>query len=106
MCREGIWISLGFFEDIFVPEYSLQQPSKFDTAEGLWFWEYSQDGGNDDSHQMYMEEGSEVRLRVKDVKLNTVPTVKQLRAQGTIPTQLIFCYYLDQSTDKQIKVLL
>lgn len=77
MCldRDGIWVSLGFFEDIFVPEYSLQQPSRFDAAEGAWFWEW-------EGNKMYMDEGAELRLRVKDVKLKPVPTVKQLNAQG------------------------
>ena len=74
-CREGIWVSLGFFEDIFVPEYNLQSPSQFESQDGVWVWTW-------DEHRLYMDEGSEVRLRVKDVKLNPVPTIKQLRAKG------------------------
>jgi hypothetical protein len=43
-------VGLDFFEDAVVPDYALQDPSLFDTAEGVWKWTYD---GND----MYMDAG-------------------------------------------------
>ncbi len=71
--RTGIKITLGFFEDILVPEYALQDPSFFDDSEKLWVWKFD---GND----MYMDLQEEVRFRVHSVKFNSIPTPAQLQA--------------------------
>jgi hypothetical protein len=38
--REGLRVSLGFFNDVLIPDYALQQPSLFHEEEGLWVWKY------------------------------------------------------------------
>lgn len=56
---EGIFLSLDFFDDIFIPGNRLQTNSKFDEREQLWFWEYENEEGK---HPLYMELG-EVQWR-------------------------------------------
>lgn len=34
--REGIFVTLGFFDDIFIPKDELQHPSRFEEAEQAW----------------------------------------------------------------------
>lgn len=70
-----MWVSLGFFDDVFVPGHALQQPSEFDEAEKLWAWKFEKE-------TLFMELSEPVRLRVTDVKFNPVPTPSQLKAQG------------------------
>jgi len=61
--REGVQVSLGFFDDIFIPNEYLQQKSKFVEAEQLWVWEYITDDG---THELFMDINEEVRFRVID----------------------------------------
>ena len=68
-------MSLGFFEDVFVPSYSLQQPAEFLEADKAWRWAI-EDG------ELITSAGDPVRLRVVDVKFSTVPTPAQLKQRG------------------------
>jgi len=74
-CRKGVWVSLGFFEDVFVPSYSLQQPTEFTEADREWRWRI-EDG------ELVTAPGDSVRLRIVDVKFRTVPTPAQLKQRG------------------------
>lgn len=65
-------VSLGFFEDIYVPEHALQDPSLFDDNEKLWMWKF-------DDNDMYMDLQEEVRFRVDSVKFLPLPTPLQLQ---------------------------
>ena len=38
--KEGVHVSLEFFDDILIPAESLQHPSRFDETESVWVWEY------------------------------------------------------------------
>ncbi|KAF7653258.1 hypothetical protein LDENG_00085530 [Lucifuga dentata] len=70
--QEGVYVTMGFFDDILIPPESLQQPAKFDEAEQVWLWEYETDGG---AHDLYMDQGEEIRFRVMDeVFVDTSPT--------------------------------
>jgi len=45
VCRHGITVSLGFTEDVFIPERYMQTPgSMYDATQRSWFWKY--DGGD------------------------------------------------------------
>jgi DNA-directed RNA polymerase III subunit RPC8 len=35
---EGIQVTLGFFQDIFIPAYWMLRPSKYEEKSGLWVW--------------------------------------------------------------------
>ena len=60
--KEGVTISLGFFDDIIVPPEALQHPCRFDESDQVWVWEYPTEEG--DHHDLYMDPGEEVRFRV------------------------------------------
>ena len=76
-------MTLEFFEDIFIPDYSLQQPSEFDAAEKQWCWRV-------DDGELFTAVGDPVRLRVVDVKFRTIATPAQLKLKGK-PILYIFC---------------
>jgi len=44
---DGVVVSLGFFDDIFVPQSCLQEPSMYESEQKVWFWDF-------DGQQMYM----------------------------------------------------
>ncbi|CAJ0581301.1 unnamed protein product, partial [Mesorhabditis spiculigera] len=68
----GITLSVGFFEDIFIPMHKLPCPNGFEKTEQTWYWAYGQEEGEPPTKLM-MEAGSTVRFRVvenifKDVR--------------------------------------
>lgn len=42
--KDGIKISLEFFDDIIVPSTHLQNPSVFNSSSNLWIWKYETEG--------------------------------------------------------------
>lgn len=60
--KDGVHVSLEFFDDILIPAVSLQHPSRFDETESVWVWEYPLEDGN--SHDMFMDPGENVRFRI------------------------------------------
>ena len=81
-------MTLGFFEDIFIPEIYLQAPHRFDTQENCWVWEY-QDGP--DTHNLYMDEREEIRFRVVKVEFKDVAKrkVESSEADEQLPMKII-----------------
>ncbi|GIL79729.1 hypothetical protein Vretimale_12372 [Volvox reticuliferus] len=69
--REGLRVSLDFFEDVLIPEHALQDPSFYDESERLWVWKFD---GND----MYMDLKEIIRFRVQSIKFSAPPTPLQL----------------------------
>lgn len=53
--KDGIKLSLGFFDDITIPGALLQHPSEY-TSNGLWKWTYEEAGV-----EFYYKIGEEVR---------------------------------------------
>jgi DNA-directed RNA polymerase III subunit RPC8 len=98
--REGLQISLGFFQDITVPEYCLQEPSHFDSNEALWYWKF-------DGNEMWMDLEERVQFRVQSVKFQSVPKPGHLQARTAGIHQrtsgsykyctLILCRWLQES---------
>jgi len=64
--REGVYLSLGFFDDILIPSEALQHPHRFDESDQVWVWEYpaEDDDGQPTSHDLFMDPGEEIRFRV------------------------------------------
>lgn len=48
---EGIQVSLGFFEDIFIPAYWMLRPSVFEEKTGLWVWTPKYDDDEEEEEQ-------------------------------------------------------
>lgn len=63
--RDGVIVTLGFFDDIFIPKDELQHPSRFEETEQAWIWEYPIDDGQS-KHDLYMDVGETVKFRVID----------------------------------------
>jgi DNA-directed RNA polymerase subunit E'/Rpb7 len=56
---EGIQVSLGFFQDIFIPAYWMLRPSHYDAKIGLWVWtpKYDEEEDDDEEEDGVKEEG-------------------------------------------------
>ncbi|KAG8227184.1 hypothetical protein J437_LFUL003390 [Ladona fulva] len=91
--REGVVVTLGFFEDILIPPLSLQYPSRFDEVEQVWVWEYQTDGGAEDGsqdeggkHNLFMDPGESIRFRVtSETFSDTTPGLPDVSLDGTTP---------------------
>lgn len=87
--EDGVRVSLGFFDDIFIPAYWMLRPSQYDAESGLWVWtpNYGDDGGGEEEEEeqrFEMEIGAEVRFRVKSLNFTRVTnTVKGVQATTT-----------------------
>ncbi len=56
--KDGVFVTLSFFEDIFIPVSNLQNSSKFDENEQLFIWQYNT---GDQTHDLYMDIGEPIR---------------------------------------------
>ena len=64
--KTGLYVDIGFFSDIFVPEHLMQEPSVFDEDEQLWVWMY-------EDAKMFMDLEEPVRIRVQGIKFPDQP---------------------------------
>jgi len=85
--EEGIRISLGFFEDIFVPAHWMLRPSQYQASNGLWVWTPDYGEGDEDGAEEYryeMDIGSEIRFKVKAINFTRITnTAKGVQATTT-----------------------
>eukprot|EP01094_Clydonella_sp_ATCC50884_P001879 TRINITY_DN11423_c0_g1_i1.p2 TRINITY_DN11423_c0_g1~~TRINITY_DN11423_c0_g1_i1.p2 ORF type:complete len:210 (-),score=25.76 TRINITY_DN11423_c0_g1_i1:178-807(-) len=58
---DGLYVSLGFFDDVQIPPSCLPSPSRFDEEEKCWVWEWN---GND----MWLDHGQEIQFRVFSIE--------------------------------------
>lgn len=78
-CDEtGLFLSLGFFSDVHIPHYNLQEPSEFNKEEQLWVWKYNAD-------DIFMEIDDMIRFRVASIKYPPLP-VEQEKGAGAFAT--------------------
>ena len=56
---EGIQVSCGFFQEIFVPAYWMLRPSQYEVKTGLWVWtpDYSDDAEDEEKQKNGQENG-------------------------------------------------
>lgn len=59
--KEGLNISLGFFDSIIVPPQHLNEPSNFNETDQTWTWSFEDES---DTHVLRLEIGEQVRFRV------------------------------------------
>eukprot|EP00667_Euglena_gracilis_P021293 EG_transcript_23264 len=67
--QSGIQLSLGFFSEIRVPPHLMQQPSRFDEAQGLWVWCTEDEAGA--QLELFIDLGAEVLFQVVEVQIDT-----------------------------------
>jgi DNA-directed RNA polymerase III subunit RPC8 len=56
--KEGIHVTMTFFDDILIPINNLQKPTRFDEREQLYIWQYDNGESN---HDLYIDIGEEIR---------------------------------------------
>eukprot|EP00270_Netrium_digitus_P021937 TRINITY_DN9649_c0_g3_i1.p1 TRINITY_DN9649_c0_g3~~TRINITY_DN9649_c0_g3_i1.p1 ORF type:complete len:203 (-),score=56.58 TRINITY_DN9649_c0_g3_i1:217-783(-) len=78
----GVYVTLGFFWDIHIPEHLLQIPSYFDEQEKVWIWKFNE-------NEMFMDLQEEVRFRVAAVKYPPLPLEQEKGAKPFAPMQLV-----------------
>lgn len=59
--KEGLIISLGFFDSIVIPPQQLNEPCNFNEVDQTWTWNFEDDG---QTHVLRLEIGEQVRFRV------------------------------------------
>jgi DNA-directed RNA polymerase III subunit RPC8 len=57
--KDGVRVSLEFFDDILIPASQLQNPSAFNPSTNLWVWKYDTDG--DSTNEFPLTIGEEVK---------------------------------------------
>jgi len=65
---KGIRVSLGFFEDVLIPENEMPHPSVFDEENEIWIWKYE---GSDT--ELYLARGDRIRLRIRELEFGEPP---------------------------------
>lgn len=67
---EGIKVTLGFFDEIFIPASLLQQPCSFDRSERVWIWNY-------EGNSLFLDVNETIRVRVLSELFLDVPPVEK-----------------------------
>ncbi|ULT89730.1 hypothetical protein L5515_008111 [Caenorhabditis briggsae] len=97
--RQGLTLSVEFFEDIFVPAEKLPEPHVFEEDGQVWYWEYAQEDGEPPA-KLYMDPGKIVRFRTtelifKDLKPELSQeerkTEKSMEIKGTMASTGLGC---------------
>lgn len=60
--KEGLSVSLGFFDSITIPPQQLCEPAKFNETDQSWTWHYVDE--EDKKHDLLLEVGDQIRFRV------------------------------------------
>lgn len=80
-------MTLGFFDDIFIPKDELQHPSRFEEAEQAWVWEYPVEDGEQDKHDLFMDVGETIKFRVIGEEFVESEPTGPPDAESTTPNQ-------------------
>ena len=71
--KEGVHVTLEFFDDILIPADCLQHPARYDDNESVWIWEYPLEEG--EHKDFFMDPGEKIRFRVcSESFVDTGPT--------------------------------
>lgn len=96
--RQGLTLSIEFFEDIFVPAEKLPEPHVFEEDGQVWYWEYAQE--DEPPARLYMDPGKIVRFRTtelifKDLKpdlsMEERKLEKSMEIKGTMASNGLGC---------------
>lgn len=82
---DGLRLSLGFFDDIYIPSHLLPSPSKYDPdpdgKHGTWIWEH-------DGVEFPMDGSDEIRFQVHSVNYPAIP-IEQLKGSKPFAPMVI-----------------
>ncbi|KAG0723017.1 DNA-directed RNA polymerase III subunit RPC8 [Chionoecetes opilio] len=75
---DGMQVSLGFYDDVYVRKDSMMPNSHFDETDQTWVWDYQTD---DDTHHLFMDVGGRIRFKVvAEQFVDTTPAGPNLAA--------------------------
>ena len=81
--KEGVHVSLEFFDDILIPADSLQHSARYDDNESVWIWEYPLEEG--DHHDLFMDPGEKIRFRISaESFVDSGPSKSRISEQDTV----------------------
>ncbi|KAI0512129.1 hypothetical protein KFK09_012765 [Dendrobium nobile] len=78
---DGLRLSLGFFNDIYVPVLQLQQPCKRGD-DGIWQWDYN-------SEYFPLDLNEEVNFQVISVKYPPIPVKQEANSKPFAPMEIV-----------------
>lgn len=88
--KEGLIVSLNFFDSIVIPPQQLNEPSHFNETDQIWTWSYEDEG---QAHQLSLDVGEQIRFRVHSEEFVDVspvgPTSMTSGSQTTVPYKII-----------------
>lgn len=70
--RTGIRVSMGFFDDLYVPTHFVREPSHFDPTSNQWYWVPPTEDGEPEE-KFFVEDGSEIRFKAVSESFHDVP---------------------------------
>ncbi|GKE25604.1 DNA-directed RNA polymerase III subunit RPC8, partial [Tanacetum coccineum] len=84
--RNGLRLTLRFFDDIYIPELLMPEPSRFEPDvdhknQGIWTWVYN------DKVEYYIDGQDEIRFRVQNVKFPAIP-IEQIGKKPFAPMEI------------------
>ncbi|KAI0076680.1 hypothetical protein K474DRAFT_1691258 [Panus rudis PR-1116 ss-1] len=111
--EDGIRLSVGFFDDIYIPKMWLPEPSAFDPNERAFFWLANAAGESKTTHElldsptaerMYIDTGEVVRVRVEADEFyddepgppKATEGVQQVQVEHRRPPYTITCSIAEQ----------
>lgn len=68
---EGIHVSLEFFDDVFIPRFSLPVPSVYNQREKTWTWRFDPDSEEEDAGGIFTNH-EQIRFRVDSITFTKV----------------------------------
>lgn len=60
--KDGVTVTLGFYDQIFIPSNNLQHPARYEEKENVWVWEYPLEEG--EHHDLFLDPGEQIRFKV------------------------------------------
>ena len=74
--EKGVFVTLGFFEDIFIPAYWMLKPSSFEESSGLWVWSPSDDDEEEDEEEAETSEATTKQSTTTTAQTNGTTNIK------------------------------
>jgi DNA-directed RNA polymerase III subunit RPC8 len=98
---DGVQVSLGFFQDIFIPAYWMLRPSRYDEKLGLWVWtpDYDDEADNEDEDHDNAVKEDEATAEALDG--TRVPSVVKTEAESAIKTEENVSSIKKEDSDKE-----
>eukprot|EP00656_Telonema_subtile_P039040 TRINITY_DN4418_c0_g1_i2.p1 TRINITY_DN4418_c0_g1~~TRINITY_DN4418_c0_g1_i2.p1 ORF type:complete len:167 (-),score=35.59 TRINITY_DN4418_c0_g1_i2:190-690(-) len=97
--EEGMMVSLGFTDDVFIPASFLPEPSEFSRddptehdhprAGWVWFYENEDEEGNKEEMKFWADLGDQVRLRVHSVHFHQDKVTTKAGSAASTATKLL-----------------